>query len=93
MSSITLPNPIDSTKDYKSDEYCIVVYDNDVNTFQEVIAILCLALQIDENRAEIHAWDIHLLGSSRVHYGSSTDCQDRAEIISKIGIRAEVCIA
>lgn len=93
MSSITLPNPVDSNEDCQSDEYCIIVYNNDVNTFQEVIAILCLALQIDRQRAEMHAWDVHLLGSARVHYGSETDCQSRAEIISKIGIRTEVCSA
>lgn len=93
MSSITLPNPVDVNEDCGSDEYCIIVYNNDTNTFVDVIMILCVALQIDQQRAELHAWDIHLLGSSRVYYGSSTDCESRASIINKIGIRTEVCSA
>jgi len=94
MSSTILPNPVDSNEDLEhSDEYCIIVYNNDVNTFEEVISILCLALQITRDRAELYAWDVHLLGQARVYYGSSIDCEYRAAIISKIGIRTEVCIA
>ncbi len=91
--STTLPNPVDSNEDCKSDEYCIIVYNNDVNTFDEVISILCKTLQIDQFRAEMYAWDIHLLGLARVYYGSSTDCENRAAIIGRIGLQTEVCIA
>lgn len=93
MSSITSPESVDLSKEQQSDEYCIVVYNNDVTSFPEVITILSIALQIDADRAELYAWDIHLLGSARVYYGSRSDCETRAEIISKIGIRAEVCAA
>jgi len=68
--SVTLPQSIDSVEECHSDDYCIVVYNNDTNHFAEVIAILCIALNISQERAEMHAWDIHLLGSSRVYYGS-----------------------
>lgn len=94
MSSTVLPNPVEDSTDGSHDEqYCIIVYNNDTNTFQEVIAILCLALQIDAKRAELWAWDIHLMGLARVYYSSSTDCECRAEIIKEIGLKTEVCIA
>jgi ATP-dependent Clp protease adapter protein ClpS len=91
MASTILPNPVDSNQENDSDdEYCIICYNNETNTFDQVIAILSSALNIDIHRAEMHAWDIHLLGKANVYYGSQADCEQKAKVISSIGIKTEV---
>lgn len=90
MSTTVLPNPVDEIEDSASGDYCIVVYNNETNSFAEVIMILAIALNIDTERAELHAWDIHLRGSADVYFSSEEDCESRAKIISSIGIKTEV---
>ena len=89
-STIELPRPTDDTAGTNSGDYCIVVFNNERNTFAEVISILMVALGINAERAELFAWDIHLRGEAQVYYSSMEDCEQRASVISKIGIRTEV---
>lgn len=89
----TLEQSLDSIEESNSDEYCIIVFNNNHNTFEEVIAILSIALKIDAARAEMYAWDIHLMGLSRVYYGSVDDCKTKAAIIGTIGVKTEVSTA
>lgn len=71
--------------------YIVVVYDNDYNTFDEVIEILMKATACSMQEAWIETWEIHNLGKSVVHYGSKEECEKAASVIRTIGIRVEVC--
>ena len=71
-------------------DWVVLVYDNDANTFEEVIFILMLATGCSQNEAEIEAWEVHHLGKSVVHHGPEQTCRKAAEIIATIGIRVEV---
>ena len=71
-------------------EWIVTVYNNDYNTYEEVIAILILATGCDHEEAIIETWEVDHLGRSVVHHGKESICQHAAEIISKIGIRVEV---
>ncbi|MCS6777133.1 MAG: ATP-dependent Clp protease adaptor ClpS [Chloroherpetonaceae bacterium] len=71
--------------------YIVVVYDNDYNTFDEVILILMKATACSLQEAQIETWEIHHLGKSVVHYGSKPECERVARVIRTIGIRVEVC--
>jgi ATP-dependent Clp protease adapter protein ClpS len=70
--------------------YLVRVYNNEYNTYEEVIFILILATKCDFDEAEMETWEIDHLGSSVVHVASQEDCQKAASIISQIGIRVEV---
>ena len=70
--------------------YVVVVYDNEHNTFDEVMMILMLATGCDEEEAAIETWEVHHLGKSVVHHGSREECEAAAEIIAKIDIQVEV---
>ncbi len=71
-------------------DWVVLVYDNDANTFEEVIFILMLATGCTQAEAEIEAWEVHHLGKSVVHHGPEQNCRKAAEIIATIGIRVEV---
>ena len=69
----------------------VKVYDNDKNTYDEVISILVLATGCDEEEAYIEAWEIDHLGHSVVHISYEEECRLIAEVIEEIGIRVDVC--
>lgn len=70
--------------------WIVVVYDNDTNTYDEVIEILMVATKCSLQEAEIEAWEIDNLGKSVVHHGIEDECRTASEIIAKIGIQVEV---
>jgi hypothetical protein len=70
--------------------WIVTVFDNDINTVEEVMMILMAATQCDIQEAEIETWEIHHLGKSVVHHGGEDDCQEIGSMIATIGIRVEV---
>lgn len=71
-------------------DWAVVVFNNDSNTWDEVIDILMKATACSEEEAEIETWEIDNLGKSVVHYGSETECETVAGVIRQIGIQVEV---
>lgn len=70
--------------------WIVTVFDNDVNTVQEVMAVLMIATRCTQDEAYMETWEIHNLGKSVVHHGSEETCKDVASVIGRIGIRVEV---
>jgi hypothetical protein len=70
--------------------WIVTVYNNDTNTYEEVITILMIATSCDLDEASIETWEIDNLGRSVVHHGQEEQCREAADIIAQIGIRVEV---
>src|SRR5690349_11136588 len=72
------------------DDFIVIVFDNPVNSFDEVEDILRLATGCSKREAEIETWEVHHLGKSVVHHGASDECERVASVIRTIGINVEV---
>ena len=70
--------------------FLVIVYDNDKNTWDQVVTILQKATGCTLEEAEIETWEVDNLGKSVVHHGSQDECERAAGIIRSIGIRVEV---
>ena len=70
--------------------WVVVVYNNEVNTWDQVVGILMKATACTEEEADIETWEIDRLGKSVVHHGGEEVCQKAASIIRTIGIQVEV---
>jgi ATP-dependent Clp protease adapter protein ClpS len=70
--------------------WCVIVYNNEVNTFDEVITILMRATHCLIEEAIAETEEIHLHGHSVVHHSSQEICEAVAEVIATIGIQVEV---
>lgn len=70
--------------------WAVTVYDNDVNTVEQVMAILVEATGCDEQEAAIETWEIDRLGRSTVHHGGQETCERAAAVIRRIGIKVTV---
>ena len=83
----------DLTEDPVSDsigDHIVIVFDNDFNTWDEVITILQKATGCSLEEAENETWEVHNLGRSVVHHGDRDECHRAATIIRTIGIKVTV---
>lgn len=87
---IESPVEVEETKVQPEREWIVTVFDNEVNTYDEVIAILILATGCTYEEASIETWEIDHLGKSVVHCSSEEECKKVASVIAKIGIYVEV---
>ena len=71
-------------------DFIVIVFDNPINTFDEVTGILQKATGCPLREAEMETWEVHHLGKSVVHHGSEPECERAAGIIRTIGILVEV---
>jgi ATP-dependent Clp protease adapter protein ClpS len=93
MPTMTIAEPGISQEivpDQYTGEWIVIVFDNPVNTFDEVIMILQKATGCSLEEAEMETWEVHHLGRSLVHHGSQTECERAASIIRTIGIEVAV---
>lgn len=71
--------------------WMVVMYNNETNSFDEVIAILMKATGCSLNEAYTETWEAHHFGKSPVHFADFDDCEIIAYMISSIGVRTQVC--
>ena len=71
-------------------EWIVVVYDNDTNTYDQVIGILMEATGCPLEEAQLETWEIDHLGRSVVHHGDQQECERAAAVIRRIGIEVAV---
>lgn len=83
-----LNKDVDSNRETSG--FIVVVYDNDKNTWDEVVTVLQQATGCSLQEAEIETWEVDNLGKSVVHHGGKEECSRAAGIIRTIGIRVEV---
>jgi ATP-dependent Clp protease adaptor protein ClpS len=70
--------------------FIVTVYNNEYNTYDEVMMILMIATECDAEEAYMETWEIDHLGKSVVHRANEEDCRKVADVISTIGIQVEV---
>lgn len=87
----TIPRPdlLDDTGSHAG-EWLVTVFDNDKNTFDQVIMILQQATGCTLEEAEMETWEVHHLGKSIVHHADQAECERVASVISTIGIKVSV---
>ena len=84
------PDLFDETSQSSLDEYVVIVFNNEVNTYDEVILILQKATGCTLEEAEMETWEIDHTGRSVVHHGDRSECERAAAIIATIGIQVAV---
>lgn len=92
---MSMPGTIESPEIHVShtgsgDNWIVTVYNNEYNTWDEVVNILMAATGCSEDEADMETWEVDNLGKSVVHHGAQDECEAAAGIIAEIGIRVEV---
>lgn len=85
------PRPeIRDSQGSNSGDWIVIVFNNEYNTFDQVIGILREATGCSRSEAEMETWEVHHLGRSIVHHAEKEECDRVAAIIATIGIRVAV---
>jgi ATP-dependent Clp protease adapter protein ClpS len=71
-------------------EWIVIVFNNDYNTYDQVIGILQKATGCSLEEAEMETWEVDHLGRSIVHHADRAECDRVAAVISTIGIQVAV---
>ncbi len=69
---------------------CVILYNDDWHTFDEVIFQLMLAIECTEKKAQQLANEVHTTGKSRVFNGILEDCLSVSAILEDIALKTEV---
>lgn len=72
------------------DRWKVTVFDNEINTYEEVIEVLIMATGCCREEAYCEAWEIDHFGKSDVHFGGHDECQCVASLVATIGIEVAV---
>lgn len=67
-----------------------LIYNNDTNTFEEVMRQIIFATACSLEEAYVETWEAHTFGQAPVYFGTQSACCAVASIISAIGVRTEV---
>jgi len=72
------------------DAYRVVLFNDEVHTFDEVINQLIKALRYSRHKAEKHTWEVHTRGRSIVYAGSMFDCLRVSSVLEEIALKTEI---
>lgn len=89
MSQQTLPEIHDAESGYTG-RYVTIIFNNDTNTFEEVVESIAYATGCTMEEAYIETWEAHVYGKAAIHFSSQVVCSAVAAIISNIGVKTEV---
>jgi ATP-dependent Clp protease adapter protein ClpS len=85
-----LPDLENRSDTEQTGEFIVIVFNNDHNTYDEVITILQKATGCSLEEAEMETWEIDHTGRSVVHHGERAECERAASVIATIGIKVAV---
>lgn len=70
--------------------WSVILYDDDIHTFEEVIVQLIKAVGCSPERAERHAWTVHTEGKDCVFQGDFFECMRVQGVLREIGLVTEI---
>ena len=70
--------------------WTVVLYDDDIHTFDEVIRQLVKATGCSATQAERHAWTVHTRGKDAVYRGDFFECFRVQGVLREIGLVTEI---
>lgn len=87
---VELPEQEHEEQTKKGEGWIVTVFDNDTNSYDQVMFILMLATSCTSEEAYIEAWEIDHYKKCIVHRAGQTECEMAAGTIATIGIKVEV---
>jgi len=70
--------------------WCVILFNDEVHTFEEVIQQLMKATSCSRSTAEDHAWTVHTEGKAEVYEGTFEECFEVQEVLKEIQLVAEI---
>ncbi len=72
------------------DAWRVVLFNDELHTFDEVIFQIIKAVRCTRATAEKHTWEVHTKGRSIVYSGSMSDCLRVSAVLEEIALKTEI---
>lgn len=72
------------------DTYRVILFNDDIHTFDEVIFQIIKAIQCTRAKAEKHTWEVHTKGRSIIYAGTLPACLKVSSILEEIDLKTEI---
>jgi ATP-dependent Clp protease adapter protein ClpS len=90
MATNPLEQPEKDQDTLVQDPAKVVLFNDDVHTFDEVIVQLIKATRCTEERAEALAWEVHTTGRAIVYSGELVRCVEVSGILEEIKLMTQI---
>jgi len=91
---MTLTRPTEIQQDDKDvltqDPAKVVLFNDDIHTFDEVITQLMKAIRCSTDRAESLAWEVHSRGKAVVYTGEMQECLRVNSVLEEIALHTQI---
>jgi ATP-dependent Clp protease adapter protein ClpS len=90
--SATTPLPLpESEEDVAEQEPAkVILFNDEVHTFDEVIGQLIKATRCTSEKAEALAWEVHTRGKAIVYVGEFAKCMEVSGILEEIDLMTQI---
>jgi len=68
----------------------VILYNDEIHTFEEVVGQLIKALGCDTARAEALTWEVHSKGKAFVYDGTMNECLRVSEVLEEIALHTQI---
>lgn len=68
----------------------VILFNDDIHTFDEVIGQVIKAIHCDSARAEAIAWEVHTSGKAMVYEGPMPECLKVSHILEEISLHTQI---
>lgn len=68
----------------------VILYNDEIHTFDEVIVQLIKAIGCSPEEAESIAWEVHSKGKAKVYEGEMPDCLRVSGILEEIALNTQI---
>jgi ATP-dependent Clp protease adapter protein ClpS len=68
----------------------VILFNDEIHTFDEVIGQLIKALGCDSQKAEAMAWEVHLKGKAIVFDGTMNECLRVSAVLEEIALHTQI---
>ena len=68
----------------------VILFNDEVHTFDEVIGQIIKATRCDQSRAEALTWEVHNAGKACVYEGEITRCVEVSHVLEEIELMTQI---
>ena len=68
----------------------VILFNDEVHTFEEVIVQLIKALRCDSSKAEGLTWEVHNSGKAAVFEGPMDECMEISGVLEEIALHTQI---
>jgi len=68
----------------------VILFNDEIHTFEEVITQILKATNCTQQRAEELTWEVHSSGKACVFFGEMVECLRVSSILEEIGLHTQI---